>query len=97
MIPKIIGEQPIPSISECRVRFGHCGRSFLHLVTYKSLLAKIIAISGSVFQASSHFCSACTNDIHMLRHPLWLHSYRCCIFSGVTPHHVQSLVVVCIC
>ena len=44
---KIIDDQPMRRMSECRVRFGHCGRSFISPAIYKSASAKIIAISGS--------------------------------------------------
>ena len=49
MIPKIIDNHRIRRMSECRVRFGHCGRSFISPVICKSALAKRIEISGSVF------------------------------------------------
>ena len=49
--PKIIDGQPMRTISECRVRFGHFGTSFISLAMYKSALTKIITMSGSAFQA----------------------------------------------
>ena len=57
------------SMSECIVRFGHFGRSFLSLEMHKSASTKIIAMSGSVFQASSHFRNASTDAVHMPRLP----------------------------
>ena len=65
MIPKIIYNQPMRNMSDCRVRFSHCGRPFLSPVIYKSAPAKRIAMSGSVFQASSHFHNASTDDVHL--------------------------------
>ena len=69
MIPKITDYKPIQRMSEFRFRFGHCGRAFLSPAIYKSDLAKRVAISGSVFQASIHFRSASTNVFHLNRFP----------------------------
>ena len=85
------------SMSECRVRFGHCVRSFLSSAMYKSVLTKRIAISGSVFRALIHFCRVSTNTVDMSRLPSWVHWYRCCNVSGVTPQHGQMVVVACLC
>ena len=38
MKPKSIDSQPMRRISECRVRLGHCGRSFMFPVMYRSAL-----------------------------------------------------------
>ena len=69
MVPKIIDDQPIRRMSECRVRFGHFFRSFLSPTIYKSVSAKRNKISGSVFRASSHFRSASTDAVHISRIP----------------------------
>ena len=70
MRPKIIDIQPMQSMSECRIRFGHCGSSFISTEVHKGVSAKIIAISGSVFQSFSHFRNAYTGIVHLLRLPL---------------------------
>ena len=95
MIPKIMDNQPMRSISECRVRFGHCFRSFISTAIYKSMSAKIFEISGSVLQVSIHFRSPSTNAVYMPLLPLWVHWYRCFIVYGVTPHRGQRLVFAC--
>ena len=82
---------------ECRVKFEHCGKSFLSPAIYKSVLAKKITMYGSVFQASSHFRSASNDNAHIPRLPSLVHRYRWYIISGVTPHHGQRLVVACPC
>ena len=97
MITKIIDDQFMRRVSEYRVSFVHCGWSFLSPVIYKSKSAKIIAISGSVFQASSHFSSASTNAVHLSRLSSWVHWYMCFIVSGVTSQHSKRLDVVCPC
>ena len=48
MISKTIDDQPMQRMSECRIRFGRCGSSFLSPTIYKSLSAKIITFSGSI-------------------------------------------------
>ena len=70
MIPKIIDNQPMRNIFECRVRFGHCGRLFLSQRVYKSASAETITISGSVFRDLSDLQSASTNAVHMSLLPL---------------------------
>ena len=65
MIPKIIDGQTMQMISECRVRFVHFGTVFIYTAIYKSAPAKIIAMSGSVFQASSHIRNASTDAVHL--------------------------------
>ena len=82
-------------MSECRVRFGHCGRSFLSPVINENASTKVIAMSGFVFRALSHFRSASSKTVHLPRLPSLVHYYRCCIFSGVTPQLGQRLVVAC--
>ena len=67
MISKIIDDQKMQRMSEFKVRLGHCGRSFLSPMIYLSASAKRIAISGSVFRASSHLCSASTDSVHQSR------------------------------
>ena len=84
-------------VSECRVGFRHCGRSFLSPAIYKSLLAKRIAISGSMFRASNHFHSTSNDAFHLLLLPFWVHWYRSCIVFRVVPQHEQRLVVLCPC
>ena len=84
-------------ISECRFRFVHCGKSFNSPAIYKYDLAKRIAVSGSVFQASSHSQNASTDAVHLPRLPSWVHWYRCCILSRAKPQFRQSLVVTCPC
>ena len=95
MLPKIIDNQNMWRMYECRVSFGNCGRSFIFPVIYKSVSDKKIVISGSMFWALSHFCSVSTDTVHLSCFPLWVHFYRCCIISGVTPKRGQRLVVVC--
>ena len=65
MLPKSTDDQTMRSISECRVRFGHCGRSFLSPVIYKSVPAKRIVMPGSVFRALSHFRNTSTDAVHL--------------------------------
>ena len=65
MRTKIMDGHTMRRMSEFRVRFGHCGRLFLSPAIYKIASTKIIAMSGSVFQASSNFRNASTNAIHM--------------------------------
>ena len=48
MKPTIIDGQPMRSVSECTVRFGNCGRSFLSPAMYKHASTIIIAMLGSV-------------------------------------------------
>ena len=67
---KIINGQPMQRISECRVRFGHCVRSFLSPAMYKIASTKIIAMSGSVFRSSIHLYNASTDPVHLPRIPL---------------------------
>ena len=95
MKPKIIDGQTMQSISECRAWFVHCGRSFLPSVMYKSLLTKIIEMSGSIFRASSHFCNASTDAVCLPRPPSWLHWYRWCIVSRSRPQRRQRLFFAC--
>ena len=95
MIPEIIDVQPIKSISGFGFRFGHGGGSFLSPAIYKSASAKRIAMFGSVFRASIHFCSASTDAVHLLRLSSWVHWYRCFIVSGLTTHHRKKLVIAC--
>ena len=64
--PKSIGFHMMRSMSECRVRFENCCRSFLSPTMYKSASTKIIAMYGSVFQCSIHFGNAYTDAFHML-------------------------------
>ena len=73
MRPKIIEGQPMRRMSECRVRFGHCGRSFISPEIYKSTPAEIIAMSGSMFRASIHFHNSSTNAVHLPQLLLWVH------------------------
>ena len=68
MEPKIIDGQPMQRMSECRVRFGHCGRSITSHVMYSSALTKI-EIWESVFRFSIHFCNASTDAVHLPRLP----------------------------
>ena len=84
-------------MSEYRVRFGHCVRSFISTTIHESVSAKRITISGSMFLDLIHFLSASTNSVHLLQIPLWVHWYMWCIISGVTPHHGQRLIVACPC
>ena len=65
MKPKIIDDQMMRRIYDCRVRFGHCGRSFISPAMYKIVSTKIIAMSGSVFQYSRHFRNASTDAVHL--------------------------------
>ena len=69
MIPKFKDEQPMQMMSKRRLRLVHCGKSFLSPAIYRSAYAKIIVMSGSVFQALIHFHSASTNAIHLQRLP----------------------------
>ena len=96
-IPETLEDHPMQRMSECRVRFVHCGRSFISTAIYKSMSAKIFEISGSVLQVSIHFRRPSTDAVHMPLLPLWVHWYRCCIISGVTPQCGQMLVVACTC
>ena len=96
-IPEIINVHPMRSMSECRFRFGHGGRSFLSPALYKSVSAKRIAMSGYMFGASSNFLSVPNNSDHLLRLSMLVHWYICCIVSGATTHRRQRLVVVCPC
>ena len=84
-------------ISECRVIFRHCGRSFIYPATYKSASTKRITMSGSVFQALSHFCNASTYAVHLPLLPLWVNWYSFCIFSGAKPKPGHRLVGACSC
>ena len=70
---EIIYGQTMRIMSECIVRFGNCGRSFISPAIYKSVSAKRIVISGPVLRASSNFRSVSTNDVYLLRIPLWVH------------------------
>ena len=85
MKPKIIYGQPMQRMSECRVIFGHCGRSFISPAMYEFASYKIIVMSGSVLRASIHFNNASTDAVHMLRLPSWVHCYICCIVSEAKP------------
>ena len=76
MKPKIIDDQPMRRMFECRFRFGHCDRSFLSSAIYQSASAKIIAMSGPMFQDLSHVYSASTDTVHIPRLTLWVHWYR---------------------
>ena len=67
--PKIIDGQTMQRISYCRVRFGHCGRSFISPETYKSELTKRVVISGAVFRVSGHFCNVSIDDVHLMQLP----------------------------
>ena len=67
--PKIIDGQPIQMMSECRVRLGNFGRSFISSEMYKSALTRIIVISWSVLRALRHFCNASTDAVHVPRIP----------------------------
>ena len=69
IIPKIMDDQPMRRMHECRVRFGHCDRLFISTMIYKNASAKRTAIYGSVFQALSLFRRVSTNAIHLLRLP----------------------------
>ena len=93
MINKIIENQLMRKRSECRFRFKNCGGSFLSPVLYKSALDKGTKMYGSVFQSSSHFHNASTDDIHMQQIYLWVHWYMYCIISRATPYNGQRLVV----
>ena len=73
MMPKIIDGQLVRRVSDCRVRFGHCGRSFLSPAMYKRSSAKIIGMSGSVLLDSSHFNNVSTDAVHLPRLPSWIH------------------------
>ena len=67
--PKIMEGQLIQRMYECGVLFGHFDRSFLSPTMYKSASTKIIAMSGYVFQASSHLCNMSTGAVHITRFP----------------------------
>ena len=73
--PKIIDVQPIRRMSEYRVRFGHCGRSFIFPAIYQSVLAQRIAISGSMFQSSSNLRNASTDAVHLSIYHGFPHEY----------------------
>ena len=47
--PKILDGQRMQRISECRVIFRHCGRSYLSPALYKMVSTKIIMMLRSVF------------------------------------------------
>ena len=96
MKPKSLDDHPMQRMSECRVRFGNCGRSFLSPAIYKSVSAKIIVMFGYVFQDSSHFRNASTHAVPLTRFPSWVHWYRFCIVSRVNPQRGQRLVVACL-
>ena len=66
MKPKIIDGKPMRIMSKCRFIFGHCGSSFISTVMYKSALAKIITMLGSMFRASIHFRKASTDAVYLL-------------------------------
>ena len=70
MIPKIIDYQPMQRMSVCRVRFSHCGRTFLSCAIYKITSAKRVVISWFVFQSLRHFRSVSSDAVHLLRIPL---------------------------
>ena len=55
MRPKIICDQPMRNISECRVRFVNFGMSFPSPAMYRGALTKKVEMLGSVFRFSSHF------------------------------------------
>ena len=97
MIATIIGEHPMQIMFECSVRFGCCGRSIISPAIHKSVSAKRIAISGSVFRALRHFRSASTDAVYLPRLTLWVHWYMCFIVSRVTPHPRHMLVVAYLC
>ena len=65
MKPKIIDDQTMQRILECRVRFRYCGSSFPSPEMYMSVLKKKVEMSGSVFRFSSHYRNASTNDVHL--------------------------------
>ena len=95
MKPKIIDNQSMQRMYECIFRFEHFGRSFISPAMYKRALTKRIAMSRSVFRASSHFCNASTDDVHMSRLTLWVNWHRCYIVSWATPQRGQRLVITC--
>ena len=49
---------------------------------------------GSVFQAPRNFRNVSADAVHLLRLPLWLHWYICCIVSVDKTQLMQMLVVV---
>ena len=95
MKPNIIDGQTMQRISECSVRFEHCGRSFTSPTMYMSALTKIFEMSGSVFPVSIHFLNASTDTVQMMWLPSWVHWYRLCIVSRTVPWHRQMLVDAC--
>ena len=70
MIPKIIDDQKMQRMTECRVRFVNCVWLFISPAIYKSASDKKIAISGSVLQSLIHFHNASTDAVHHPRLPL---------------------------
>ena len=82
-------------MSECIVRFGNCGRSFLSLVIYKSVWTKIFVMLVSLLWFSSYFRNASTDAVHIPWLSLWVHWYRCCIVSFASPQRRKMLVVAC--
>ena len=93
MNPKSIDDQPMRGMSECRVRFGHYGRSFISPATYKTASTKIVVMSRSMFQASIHFRNASNDTVHMMRLASGVNWYRCCIVYGTRQQSGQRLVV----
>ena len=94
---KIIDGQPMRRMSDCTVRFVHCGRSFISPEMYKSASTKRITMYGSVLWVSSHFRNASTYTVHMPFFTLWVHWYRCCIVSGSRPQRGILITVGSLC
>ena len=69
MKPKIIDGHPMPSMSECRVRFENCCCTFPSSAMYKSALKKKNEMLGSVLRVSGHFRNASTDAVRMPRLP----------------------------
>ena len=51
---EVIDGQPMLRIPECKVSFGHCGKSFLSPVMYTIASKKRVRMLGSVFQDLIH-------------------------------------------
>ena len=93
---KIIDGQPTWRMSECRVRFLNCGRSFNSPAMYRSALKKV-EVSGSVFSFYSHFFNTFTDTVNLSRLPLWMNWYRYYIVYGDLTQQCKRLVEACPC
>ena len=97
MKPKAIDDHPMWRISECRVRFGNCGRPFSSPTMYRRALTKKVEMLVSLFCLSRNFWNVSTNAVHLPQLPSWVHWYRQCIVSGDLSQQDKRLVEACPC